>query len=83
MRYAITFLSAAALLAASTAFADAGSELPAGKPAGLKQAQSETSHLVLIGLGVGLTGLAIAAIASNGKGGGPTSSSNTVTGTAP
>jgi len=81
MRLILATLTAAAL--ATSSIAVNATELAAGKPAGVKQAQSETSHLVLIGLGVGLTGLAIAAIASSGKAGGPTSSSNTVTGTAP
>lgn len=44
--------------------------LAPGKPAGLHKAQAETSTLVLIGLGAGLSGLAIAAIASGGKAGG-------------
>jgi hypothetical protein len=82
MRLILATVTAAALLTSST-FAVSATELAAGKPAGIKQAQSNTSTLVLIGLGAGLTGLAIAAIASSGKAGGPNSSSNTVTGTAP
>lgn len=81
MRSVMAILAAVALSAST--FAASASELPAGKPAGVKQAQSSTSTAVLIGLGLGLTGLAIAAIASSGKAGGPTSVSNTVTGTAP
>jgi hypothetical protein len=44
--------------------------LPAGKPAGIHKAQSETSTIVLVAVGAGLTGLAIAALASGGKAGG-------------
>ena len=44
--------------------------LAAGKPAGVRAAQHGMSTPVLIGLGAGLTGLAIAIIASNGKAGG-------------
>jgi hypothetical protein len=75
----------AALLATSllATNAFAGSTLPAGKPSGIRHAQSETSQAVLIALGLGVTGLGIALIASSGKAGGPNSSSNTVTGTAP
>jgi hypothetical protein len=75
----------AALLATSllATNAFAATTLPTGKPAGVKKAQSETSQAVLIALGLGITGLGIALVASGGKGGGPTSISNTVTGTQP
>jgi hypothetical protein len=47
--------------------------LSPGKPAGVHQAQSETSTAVLIALGLGLTGLAIAVLASHGHAGGTAS----------
>lgn len=74
----------------SSAYAGESNSLAPGKPAGVKKAQAETSTLVLIGLGAGLSGLAIAAIASGGKAGGCASgnantpcggTTNTVTGT--
>jgi hypothetical protein len=73
---------------ATTASADTN-VLGAGKPAGVHAAQAGTSTAVLIGLGAGLTGLAIALIASGGKAGGcasgnpntPCGSVSTTTGT--
>lgn len=44
--------------------------LEPGKAAGVQKAQAETSIAVLMGLGAGLSGLAVAAIASHGKAGG-------------
>jgi hypothetical protein len=90
----LTSVTLAGLLLAPSAFAtersDAQNPLPFGKPAGVLAAQgAPVSTAVLIGLGAGLSGLAIALIASGGKAGGcasgnpntPCGSSSTTTGT--
>ena len=64
--------------------------MPAGKPAGVHAAQGVATP-VLIAIGLGVTGLGIAAIASGGKAGGcasgnsntPCGGSTSTTGTAP
>ena len=73
-----TALVAAALFLGTAAHADSSAPLNPGKPAGVGTAQSETSTAVLVGLGAGLTGLAIALIASNGKAGGVASTTTSV-----
>lgn len=60
-----------------------GGPLPKGKPAGVKKAQEIGGNALLIIVGTGLAGLGIGLAASAGNSGGPTSSSNTVTGTQP
>ena len=62
-------LSSTLLITGAYAGETYGSLAP-GKPAGVQKAQAATSTAVLAGLGAGLTGLAIAAIASGGKAGG-------------
>jgi hypothetical protein len=49
----------------------AATTLSAGKPAGVKKAQSESSNTLLIIGGIGLAGVGIGLAASSG-GGGPT-----------
>jgi hypothetical protein len=92
----LTSMTLAGLLLAPNAFArdvsDVRNPLPSGKPAGVIAAQgAPVSTAVLIGLGAGLTGLAIALIASGGKAGGcasnnpntPCGSTSTSTSTSP
>ena len=71
------FLATSLLL--TNAFA--ATTLPAGKPSGVQKAQMEGNALLIIA-GVGLAALGIALAASSNSSG-PSSSSNTVTGTAP
>ena len=74
----------AAILAATFVMTNAfAAPLPAGKPAGVKNAQSEASSALLITAGLGLAGLGIGLAASSGGGGGGPSASATgsVTGT--
>jgi len=66
-------------LLATNAFA--ATTLPAGKPAGVQKAQME-GNTILIVAGIGLAALGIG-LAASSSGGGPTSVTNTVTGTAP
>ena len=66
-------------LLATNAFA--ATTLPAGKPAGVQKAQFEGNAILIIA-GVGLAALGIA-LAASSSGGGPTSVTNTVTGTQP
>lgn len=69
----------AVALTASSAFAANDAPLPAGKPAGVKQADLEgRGLLLLIGIGVVAAGIAIAV--SNGSNNGPATSTS---GTAP
>jgi len=70
----------AALLAASLLVTNAfaATTLPTGKPAGVKKAQMEDNHTLLIIGGIGLAGLGIG-LAASASGGGPT---NFVTSTA-
>ena len=70
MRIFCAVLMATALLVPNTYAAEAVDPLAAGKPAGIQKAQAVTAVAVLAGLGAGLTGLAIATIASGGKAGG-------------
>ena len=72
----------AALVAASLVMTSAfAAPLTAGKPAGVKKAQMESSNALLIITGLGLAGLGIGLAASN-SGGGPTvSNTGVVTGT--
>ena len=78
MRALILALSAAVITFTSASGVEVQS-LPSGKPAGIRTSQSETSRNVLIGLGAGLSGLAIALIASNGKAGGVASTTSPIT----
>lgn len=73
----------AAILATSLLVTNtfAATPLPAGQPAGVKKAQMD-SNAVLIVVGIGLAALGIG-LAASSSGGGPTSITNTVTGTAP
>jgi len=70
MRLLYASLLATTLLVPNAYAGEAVIPLAPGKPAGVQKAQALTSTAVLIGLGAGLTGLAIASIASNGKAGG-------------
>jgi hypothetical protein len=70
MRTICALLLATALPISGAFAGEPNGPLLPGKPAGVQKAQAETSTLVLIGLGAGLSGLAIAAIASGGKAGG-------------
>jgi len=89
MRVICSVLLATALLVSDAYAVESSGSLVPGKPAGVQTAQAVTSTAVLIGLGAGLTGLAIALIASGGKAGGcasgnpntPCGSSSTTTGT--
>ena len=77
----------AAILATSLVVTNAfaATTLPAGKPAGVKKAQSMDNNALLIIGGVGLAGLGIGLAASQ-NGGGPTTStsvSTSTTGTSP
>lgn len=78
----------AAILAASMLVTNgfAATTLPAGKPAGVKKAQTMDNNALLIVAGIGLAGLGIGLAAST-SGGGPTtfttSSSATGTGVTP
>jgi hypothetical protein len=69
----------AAALTASSAFAAEDAPLPAGKPAGVHQAELAGSGLILL-LGAAAIAAGIAIAVSNNNGSGPTTSS---TGTAP
>lgn len=72
----------AAILATSLLVTNAfaATTLPAGKPAGVQKAQMEGNALLIIA-GIGLAALGIGLAASSGNGGGPTSSTSSVTGT--
>jgi hypothetical protein len=72
----------AAILAASflVTNAFAATTLPAGKPAGVKKAQMDSSNALLIIGGIGLAGLGIG-LAASSNGGGPTSVTNSTVGT--
>ena len=88
MRYSISaFVILIVVASASSAGAQdnaaSSGPLGVGRAAGVGAARSATGQAVLIGLGAGLTGLAIAAIASNGKAGGTASTSTVATGTSP
>lgn len=74
----------AAILATSLLVTNAfaATTLPAGKPAGVKKAQMD-SNAILIVAGVGLAALGIALAVSADNAHGPTSITNTVTGTQP
>lgn len=74
----------AALVATSLLVTNAfaATTLPAGKPAGVQKAQMMEGNALLIIAGIGLAALGIG-LAASSSGGGPTSVSNTVTGTAP
>jgi hypothetical protein len=89
MRVICAVVLATTLLVPGAYAGESYASLAPGKPAGVQKAQVVTSTAVLIGLGAGLTGLAIALIASGGKAGGcaswnpntPCGSSSTTTGT--
>jgi len=89
MRVICSVLLATALLVSDAYAGESSGSLVPGKSAGVQTAQAVTSTAVLIGLGAGLTGLAIALIASGGKAGGcasgnpntPCGSTSTTTGT--
>jgi hypothetical protein len=89
MRVICSVLLATALLVSDAYAVESSGSLVPGKPASVQKAQAVTSTAVLIGLGAGLTGLAIALIASGGKAGGcasgnpntPCGSTSTTTGT--
>jgi hypothetical protein len=70
----------AAILAASFLVTNAfAATLPAGKPAGVKQAQAENhGNMLLIVGGIGLAGLGIG-LAASSNGGGPTTSTSGAT----
>ena len=70
MRIFCAVLLTTTLLVPSTHAIEASGPLAPGKPAGVQKAQALTATAVLYGLGAGLTGLAIASIASGGKAGG-------------
>jgi hypothetical protein len=73
----------AAILAATLVMTNAfAAPLPAGKPAGVKKAQMDSPNALLIITGIGLAGLGIG-LAASSNGGGPLTSTNTVTGTQP
>ncbi len=75
----------AAILATSLLVTNAfaATTLPAGKPAGVQEGcRWGTTRPSLIIAGIGLAALGIG-LAASSSGGGPTSVSNTVTGTAP
>ena len=75
----------AAILATSLLVTNAfaATTLPTGKPAGVKKAQFDDRNTILIIAGVGLAALGIALASSASNAGGPTSVTNTVTGTQP
>ena len=75
----------AAILATSLLVTNAfaATTLPAGKPAGVQKAQFDDRNAILIIAGVGLAALGIALAASASDAHGPTSITNTVTGTQP
>lgn len=89
MRIICAVLLTTTLLVPGAYAGESYGSLAPGKPAGTQKAQAVTSTAVLIGLGAGLSGLAIALIASGGKAGGcasgnpntPCGSSSTTTGT--
>ena len=71
----------AALVAASLVMTSAfAAPLTAGKPAGVKKAQMESSNALLIITGLGLAGLGIG-LAASSNGGGPTVSTSSISGT--
>jgi hypothetical protein len=70
MKVLCAILLASAVLVPETYASEAYGPLAPGKPAGVQRAQAATATAVLYGLGAGLTGLAIATIASGGKAGG-------------
>jgi hypothetical protein len=73
--FGAAFLAAALL--ATNAFA--ATTLSAGKPAGVKKAQTQSNTLLIIG-GVGLAGLGIG-LAASSSGGGPTTVTTATVGT--
>ena len=73
--FGAVFLAAALL--ATNAFA--ATTLSAGKPAGVKKAQTQSNTLLIIG-GVGLAGLGIG-LAASSSGGGPTTVTTATVGT--
>ena len=77
-RFLPAAIVAAALFLGTAAHADSSAPLNPAKPAGIRTAQSETSIAVLAGLGVGLMGIGIALIASDGKAGGVASTTTSV-----
>ena len=70
MRLFCALLLATTLLVSQTYAGETTGLLEPGKPAGIHKAQALTATAVLAGLGAGLTGLGIAAIASGGRAGG-------------
>ena len=70
----------AAVLAASLLVTNAfaATTLPAGKPAGVKKAQTERNNALLIVAGVGLAGLGIGLAASSNGGGQVVTTTSTV-----
>lgn len=73
----------AALLAATLVMTNAfAAPLSAGKPAGVKEAQSQAPSALMIITGIGLAGVGFGLAASN-SGGGPKSTTNSVTGSVP
>ena len=70
MRIICAVLLATNLLVPGAYAGELHGSLAPGNPAGVHKAQAVTATAVLYGLGAGLTGLAIAAIASGGKAGG-------------
>jgi hypothetical protein len=71
-------------LCASTALAAPGGALAPGKPAGVRQAQEENGHTMLIIAGVTLVGVGIGlAVSGNGNNASPTPTTSAPTGTTP
>jgi len=71
-------------LFASSALAASDGALAPGKPAGVRQAQQENGHTMLVIAGVTLVGVGIGlAVSGSGNGASPTPTTQAPTGTAP
>jgi hypothetical protein len=75
-------IAAAALLSVLAALPAAAAPLPAGKPAGVKEANMAGPGLLWIGV-AGILAVTIAVVASNGGNDGVTTPTTTATGTVP
>jgi hypothetical protein len=75
-------IAAAALLSVLAALPAAAALLPAGKPAGVKEANMAGPGLLWIGV-AGILAVTIAVVASNGGNDGVTTPTTTATGTVP
>jgi hypothetical protein len=89
MKMALAISCALILSVSNTLALDQSSPLPAGKPAGLRQAQFEDGNGMFVVAGAALVGITVALATANGDNGQiagtttPTTSSTSTTGTSP